>query len=173
MFVAIDPGNTGALAFLGTREFKLCALYDMPTYPEPSSGRMRYCIDGAMLAHYFSEHRPTCALVERVASRPGQGVAGVYAFGRGVGVIEGVLQALDIPIHYVAPQTWKRHHNLLKQPKTASLSLARALYPDAELHLKKHDGRADAILMGVWKIEKWKGLWNIEDQHSQNTSRTR
>ena len=133
MFVAIDPGNTGALAFLGTREFKLCALYDMPTYPEPSSGRMRYCIDGAMLAHYFSEHRPTCALVERVASRPGQGVAGVYAFGRGVGVIEGVLQALDIPIHYVAPQTWKRHHNLLKQPKTEKTTSCQKLGIKAKL----------------------------------------
>lgn len=156
MIVAIDPGNRGAIALLGTARSDLLGLYDMPLRESASKGHMRYEIAGDVLAQLFGAKNASCAVLERVASMPGQGIAGMFAFGRGVGVIEGILQTLDIPINYVSPQVWKRHHNLIKQPKSKSLELAREFYPDAELHLKKHEGRAEAILIGIWKIEKWR-----------------
>lgn len=131
----------------------------MPLYDSGSKGHTRNFIDGSVLAQLVRVHSPTCAVLERVASRPGQGVAGVFAFGRGMGVIEGVMQALEIPINYVSPQVWKKYHGLIKQPKSKSLEMARQLYPEAELHLKKHEGRAEAILIGLWKIQKWRE-WN-------------
>lgn len=156
MIVSIDPGNRGALAFLGTADCDLLGLYDMPLRESGSTGHMRYFIDGLVLAQLLGTESVSCAILERVASMPGQGIAGMFAFGRGVGVIEGVLQACDIPINYVSPQVWKRYHGLIKQPKSESLELAREFYPDAELHLKKHEGRAEAILIGLWKIEQWR-----------------
>jgi len=156
MILSIDPGNSGGLAFLGTRAAQLLSLHSMPLYETESTGHTRWFIDGAVLAQLIREKRPVCAVVERVSSRPGQGVAGVFTFGRGVGVIEGVCQALDVPLLYVTPQQWKRHHDLIKQDKKASLALARKLYPDAELHLAKHEGRAEAILIGLWKIQQWR-----------------
>lgn len=158
MIVAIDPGNRGALAFLGTLNLELLGLYDMPLRESGSKGHMRYEVAGDVLASLLQRERPSCAVLERVASMPGQGIAGMFAFGRGVGVIEGVLQACDIPITYVSPQVWKRHHGLIKQPKQKSRELAQEFYPDAELHLKKHEGRAEAILIGLWKIDKWREL---------------
>ena len=156
MILSIDPGNRGALAFLGTRDCDLLGLYDMPLCESDSKGHMRYVIAGDVLAQLLGTKNVSCAVLERVASMPGQGIAGMFAFGRGVGVIEGVLQARDIPISYVSPQVWKRHWNLIKQPKFESLKLARELYPDAELHLVKHEGRAEAILIGRWKIDMWR-----------------
>lgn len=158
MILSIDPGNSGALAFMTTR-LTLIDLYSMPLIDSGSKGHTRNAIDGITLAQLVSAYRPACVILERVASRPGQGVAGMFAFGRGVGVIEGVMQALDIPINYVSPVVWKRHHNLLKQPKSKSLDKARKLYPDAELHLKKHEGRAEAILIGIWKVDKWREFY--------------
>lgn len=157
MILSIDPGNSGGLAFMGTRGARLLSLHSMPLRETESSGRSRWMMDGALIAQLIRANSPVCAVVERVSSRPGQGVAGMFAFGRGFGVIEGVLEALDVPIAYVAPVVWKRHHGLLKQDKKASLELARKLYPDAELHLVKHEGRAEAILIGLYKIAYWKG----------------
>ncbi len=157
MIVSIDPGNSGGLAFLGTRDARLLSLHSMPLRETLSTGRTRWMMDGAVLAQLIRANRPVCAVVERVSSRPGQGVAGMFAFGRGFGVIEGVLETLDVPITYVAPQSWKRHFDLLKQKKKASLEMARELYPDAELHLAKYEGRAEAILIGLYKIEQWRG----------------
>lgn len=156
MILSIDPGNAGALALLGTKHEDLFELVSMPLRETLSSGHTRHFVDGALIAQLIREYRPVCAVIERVSSRPGQGVAGMFAFGRGVGIIEGVLAACGVPATYVAPQTWKRHHGLLKQPKSASLELAREYYPDAELHLVKHEGRAEAILIGLWKIHVWR-----------------
>lgn len=158
MILSIDPGNTGGLAFLGTRDSVLLDLYSMPLRDSLSAGHSRYFIDGAVIAQLIQAKKPVSAVLERVSSRPGQGVAGVFAFGRGIGVIEGVLQALEIPASYVTPQVWKRHHGLIKQGKDKSLALARELYPRADLHLVKHEGRAEAILIGLWKIDQWRAL---------------
>jgi len=158
MIVSIDPGNSGGLAFLGTRSAQLLSLHSMPLRETLSAGRSRWMLDSAVLAQLIRANQPVCAVVERVSSRPGQGVAGMFAFGRGFGAIEGVLETLDVPVCYVAPVVWKRHHGLLKQDKKASLKLARELYPDAELHLVKHEGRAEAILIGLYKIDKWREL---------------
>lgn len=156
MIVSIDPGNSGALAFLGTKDARLFELVSMPLAETGSSGRTRWRVDGEVLAQHFRANRPVCAVLERVAARPHQGVTGVFAFGKGVGVIEGVLQTLDIPICYVAPQTWKKHHGLIKKDKKASLAMARELYPEAEMPLVKHEGRAEAILIGLYKIAIWR-----------------
>lgn len=156
MILSIDPGNSGGLALLGTYLEDLIALYSMPLTETLSAGHTKHFIDGERVSQLVRAHQPVCAVLERVSSRPGQGVAGVFAFGRGVGVIEGVLQALRVPISYVAPQVWKRHHGLIKQPKRASLELVRELYPDAELPLVKHEGRAEAVLIGLWKIHQWR-----------------
>jgi hypothetical protein len=51
---------------------------------------------------------------------------------------------MHIPIEFVSPVVWKRSYGLSKD-KHASLHRARLLFPTAELHLAKHDGRAEAL----------------------------
>ena len=51
-------------------------------------------------------------------------------------------------LHYVTPREWKRHFNL-GPDKEQARALAIRLYPKLRgLHLKKHQGRAEALLLG-------------------------
>ena len=41
---------------------------------------------------------PDSAIIEKVGAMPGQGVSSMFQFGRSVGMVEGVLAALQIPV---------------------------------------------------------------------------
>ena len=141
---AFDPGLSGALAILG--DFDDIHLYDLPQ----ANGEL----DPAALARILRDAAPCRAIVEHVHSMPKQGVASTFKFGRSYGTILGVLGALSIPTIRVRPQVWKHHFRLLRQHKDASRALALRLYPDLEgLHLVKHHGRADALLMARFLLE--------------------
>jgi hypothetical protein len=64
----------------------------------------------------------------------------------GFGSVLSVLQVLRLPVELITPAVWKRALGLSSQ-KLASLHKARLLFPGAELHLAKHDGRAEALLL--------------------------
>ena len=55
---------------------------------------------------------PDVAFLERVASRPGQGVSSVFKFGSAYGCVLGVLAALEIRTILVAPAVWKKPFGL-------------------------------------------------------------
>jgi crossover junction endodeoxyribonuclease RuvC len=95
--------------------------------------------------------RPRCAVVERVASMPKQGVASTFKFGMATGIIHGVLAACDVPVHLVTPSVWKRGMGLIGADKEASRALALRLFPQVTgLDRKMDHGRAEALLMGHW-----------------------
>jgi crossover junction endodeoxyribonuclease RuvC len=69
-----------------------------------------------------------------------------------------LLFGLCIPVQMVAPTKWKKAMMYgMGKEKDASRLAALRLYPKAELHLCKHHGRADAILMARWLWEKHDG----------------
>jgi hypothetical protein len=47
----------------------------------------------------------------------------------------------------VYPHVWKKKAKLSGKTKRASLQTARKLFPKAELHLMKHEGRAEALMI--------------------------
>jgi crossover junction endodeoxyribonuclease RuvC len=85
---------------------------------------------------------------------PKQGVASTFRFGVAVGIIRGVLMANGVSVHYVAPTVWKKHWGLNGKDKEAARALAILRHPKLPgLHLKRHHGRADALLMLEWYRE--------------------
>ena len=69
---------------------------------------------------------------------------------RAAGAIEAVGALVGDTLTLVRPQVWKKHHGLIGTEKKASLELARRIWPDAQLRLAKHHGRADALLIALW-----------------------
>jgi crossover junction endodeoxyribonuclease RuvC len=151
LVIGIDPGITGAIAVLsadGTVEH----LADLPVMRDRSLA----WIDGGQLQGLLLDAirgRTARAVVERVSSMPKQGVASSFAFGVGFGSILSVLQAMHIGIELVTPAVWKRSLGL-SSDKRASLDKARLLFPATELHLAKHDGRAEALLLAHWALRQ-------------------
>jgi crossover junction endodeoxyribonuclease RuvC len=153
--IGIDPGLTGGLAVLspdGAAEF----VADLPVIRD----RTLAWIDGNALRSMLiaaKQGRPWRVIVERVSAMPKQGVSSSFQFGVGFGSVLGVLQALQLPIEFVTAAVWKRALGL-SSDKRASLHKARLLYPTAELHLAKHDGRAEALLLCHWALTRDKSV---------------
>lgn len=146
--IGIDPGVNGGIAVLLDGE--LLAVDLLPSRARLHGSGMQ--IDGAALMSWILEHRagrPYVAILEAVASRPGQGVRSVFNFGHCLGTIEGVLSAVGMPYQLITPTTWKKRAGLTGKDKTASRSLAMQLYPDHAERFKrvKDDGLAEAVLI--------------------------
>ena len=142
-----DPGLTGALAIF--EDGKPVHLIDMPIMAKLTGKGNQ--VNGSKLTSILLYHGVKSVRIEKVASMPGQGVVSVFNFGHSVGIVHGVLMALQIPFEVIPPGTWKRKHGLLKKDKDFSRTLCITKFPHLadQLELKKHHGRADAILIGI------------------------
>ncbi|NCB17668.1 MAG: hypothetical protein EOM65_16035 [Synergistales bacterium] len=142
--MGIDPGQKGGLAVIGGRG-QLLALIDMPVR---RAGKKKE-IDGAALAAFLRRYDPAQVIVEAVHSMPKQGVASTFTFGRGVGIVLGVLQAMGLPFAEVSPQAWQKLTvGTPGEGKARTLRWASELFPGAELTTRRGrgiDGRADAL----------------------------
>jgi len=144
--MGIDPGVTGAIAFYFPDAPGRIAVDDVPV----AGGE----ISAPHLASMVRRYSPTLAVIEKVNAMPGQGVVSMFNFGRSYGDVRGVIGALNIPLHFVSPQKWKKHFGLTSD-KDQSRMLAIRMFPTVSEHfkLKKHDGRAEAALIALYGAE--------------------
>lgn len=152
-FIGIDAGITGAVAILRDGQFR--AVHDMPLC---TKGTGRREVNAPALARMLSNHQPHSIIagIEKVSAMPGQGVSSTFSFGDSFGVARGVCGALLIPVQYVVPATWKRAFGLIGAEKDASRGVAAALFPEADLRLKKHHNRADALLVAYFMFKNYR-----------------
>lgn len=146
--IGVDCGQTGAIAaYDGTI---ITGLIDMPTMTRlHGSGRQ---VDPYTLATEILDlcaGRNATAVIEAVAARPGQGVSGMFRLGESVGVVLGVLGALQMPVRWVTPGRWKKAAGIVGKDKDAARSLAIQLHPEVAdmLTRKKDHNRGEAILI--------------------------
>lgn len=140
-FIGIDPGKTGAAALIHRDG---CIVADWPGCPAGVAD---------LLTTWRIEYAVELVALERVHAMPKQGVASTFTFGQNFGQWEGVLAALHIPYTMPTPQQWQKGLVMPSDgadPKARSLTVARRLFPGADLSLKKHHGRADALLLAWW-----------------------
>lgn len=147
MIIGIDPGAKGALAWL-SGDGHLIAVQDLPWIKG-------HGLNAASFAAWIRLRETDIrhAFVERVASRPGQGVVSVFSFGMSYGQILGVLSALKIPVTLIAPTKWKPAIGLpTGSDKAASRARASQLWPGAadSFARVRDDGRAEAALIGLY-----------------------
>jgi crossover junction endodeoxyribonuclease RuvC len=148
MIISFDPGQTGAIAAL--HDGLIVALHDMPIMARAHGKGQQ--VDPYALATMILEISAIASgdvesVIEQVGAMPGQGSVSMFNFGEGVGVVKGVLGALQIPVRFVRPQYWKGKAGLKNAEKDAARTLAIQLHPEvADMLTRKKDvGRADAI----------------------------
>ena len=149
LFIGIDPGLTGAIAIVN--EDGKVGLYDMPT--RPRGGKVSREVSAKKLSEILRKYikDDTLIVLERVASRPQQGVAGMFSLGDSYGVVRGVVGGLGGFCVGTVPAVWRKGVELKAGTgKEGSLALARNLFGREGLERKKDDGRADALLIAEY-----------------------
>ena len=151
--LGVDPGLSGALAFIRTRDGRTSiqlVVEDMPLAETKIGKSVKREIMEPALAQMIARYAPKVAYVERVNAMPGEGVTSAFRFGASYGLVRGVLAGLGVRTHLIGPVTWRKAAGLVAgQPKDASrLTAARVFPTQADLFMRKKDhGRADAALI--------------------------
>lgn len=148
MFVGIDPGFKGAIAFLSPN--KELVIHDMPVWAAAKGKTVLNLIELAKILTP-SHQGPRYAVLEKVFSRPNEGVSSAFRFGQGYGSIQMALAGHGYRVFDPTPTVWKKAMGL-SQDKGVSRSVATQHFPQyAELFSRvKDDGRAEAALMAVY-----------------------
>lgn len=158
VILGVDPGLNGAFALVvGDRVH----VWDMPAVQVKRGGKNKKEISPVLLAATLRTIDLVAesagagdqlrAYVEKVGAMPGQGVSSMFSFGRSLGLVEGALAALTIPVELVPPQTWRRAM-AVREGKDGSRLRATELWPSqAGLFARaKDDGRAEAALIAAF-----------------------
>lgn len=154
LILGVDPGITGAIAFLDIEKKRAHTVIDMPTVQVRDKKRLDLHalaieIDGLAAITRF-------AVIEEVGARPGDGVTGMFNFGYSSGAVAGIVAASMIPIFMVKPAIWKMLMGL-GYVKDESRDLATKFYPLDSGHWarKKDHGRAEALLLAHYGASRF------------------
>ena len=135
VFIGVDPGKSGAITAL-----------------VPGSDPVIIRLDGTDW-DIVDELRDVTtgeacfAMLEKVHSMPGQGVASSFKFGQSFGKLEMLLTCLEIPFDYVTPAKWQGDMNCrTKGDKNITKAAAQRLFPSVKITHRN----ADALLLAEY-----------------------
>lgn len=154
VILAVDPGLTGALAWLDRRPdggIDLLAVVDMPTAKARQGKSEKSHVQPHVLAAVMGNPalRPVAVVVEDVHAMPGQGVTSMFRFGYAAGIVAGTAAGLGYPLHTVRPNEWQPLAGVRKGDDAGRLRAAQLFPQHATLFARKMDhNRADAALIG-------------------------
>ena len=144
IWIGIDPGKAGAMAVIQDN--------DVAVIPFKQDDYIRYLKD-------IKQNHPCVCCIEDVHSLPREGVPSAHNFGRSVGWLLGVLDAIGIPYQPITPQKWKKEFGLTSD-KAQSIEVCKRLFPDVNLKRterskKDDDNCAEACLLALYAKRKF------------------
>ncbi len=144
-YVGIDTGLGGGIAIIKKDEVIVAK---MPVFEKD------YDINS--IVSLLLDNMPIAKVgIEKVHANPKMARSACFNFGKGLGVLEGLVAALRIPYELIPPKTWqKKMHNGVTgdNTKIKSIKAVNRLYPTLSLKAtdrstKDHDGIADAVMI--------------------------
>jgi len=175
--LATDPGLSGAVVLIG--HDSLSVKRDFRSWEDIAEAITEMALQADV------------GVVELVHSMPGQGVASMFSFGASAGVALGSYRSAGFSIHdirrkpliEVTPQRWQAYYwDLLGAPRGKgaranfdSPIVARVFRPDAAQYLKreKDHNTADAILIGLWKLENPDATTSVREKDAKRLKKQR
>lgn len=161
-FAGIDVGNTGGIAVLDEYS-ELVAYTRMPII---KVGK-KHEVDVFKVTDFlgkipYGNCDELAITIEDVHAMPHQGVTSMFNFGKGYGLLLGLLQSMDFAVRRVSPRRWQKELLLPKTDKDDNTK-ARAnrtvlmAYPDLDKYLKvkRNQGVADAILIATFGLQEY------------------
>lgn len=151
--IGIDPGVTGAIAFLDTQRWSL-GVIDMPTISIVVSGKDRDEPAPAAISMLVRQIKPILLVSEKLQNMGAASPASEHSkilMGRWRGQLEGIVAALEIPHEHPYPSEWKKAMGLTAS-KELSRTRANALFPACTdfWRFKKDHDRAEAAMLALY-----------------------
>lgn len=150
--IGIDPGVTGAVAFLDTQDWTL-GVIDMPTIDIVIAGKDRREPAPSALAGLFREIKPILVVSEKLQN---MGAAhsspdALFKMGRWRGHIEGLVAMGELPFESPYPSVWKKTMGLTADKERSRLR-ANALFPKCTnfWRFKKDHDRCEAAMLALY-----------------------
>ena len=155
-FMGVDPGETGAAAFI-SESGTFIYFCDYPGSASELANQLTMHVGGPDTRNMF-----VFAVIEQVHSMPKQGISSTGKFMKNAGIWEGVIAALKIPYELITPQRWRKmlDSSVPKHPTKEDLRLyvIQRWPTTAEvLRRKKDHNRAEAILLAQYARLKFLG----------------
>jgi crossover junction endodeoxyribonuclease RuvC len=126
---------------------------DLPVHrtQHGQKGVVRAELDLHGLKVLIADRPVTHCIIERVSAMPKQGVTSTFRFGHAAGCLYGLVVGLGLPVSFVTPQAWQKHHGIGAAPK-AAVQRAVQLFPGlaGSLTRKRDHNRADAALIATY-----------------------
>ncbi len=187
LVAGIDPGSFGGISLLDETGVTIKAL-PTPCSQIVKSGKMRSQIDIAQAYAVLMEFKAIAEskgkrlhiCMEKVEAMFTDGAKSAFAFGRNIGMWEGIVVASQCPYSFVSPPTWKREmigktvssakmpqgkktkkktrehgrerYKISTMRKMLAVETAKQLFPLALINVKKKnlDGIAESLLIAEW-----------------------
>lgn len=154
LVIGVDLGLTGAISLM-SEDSRMIFVCDMPVYEIVVNKKKRKKLDlirlreiMLLLVKMGASH---CVIedVHPMGAGSGTGVAAAFSLGYARASFETACAMIGIGCSAVTPSVWKRHYDLLKTEKSASIEKARMIFDNAgdNLKLAKHHGRAESMLI--------------------------
>lgn len=160
LVVAIDPGSSGAIALVGegSNNETFYTVLDIPTVKIKRGRGNQTVYDQSMILKVFRLiegmiAREMYAVVEQPPPK-GASPYGQFRLGVNYALWPLFLKRCGFKVREVSPQGWKIRMGLTRKSKDHSLAKGRKNFPKAELHLKRHHDRAEALLLAKW-FKEW------------------
>ena len=133
-YLGIDPGKSGAIAFLPDDHGTPWTIATDSTHRDLAEAVLEHC-DPESYAF---------ALLEYVSSSPQMGVKSAFTFGQSFGALEMLLAATGVPFERITPRKWQTAMACLSGgDKNVTKRRAQELFPS----LKVTHRNADALLL--------------------------
>jgi len=134
LYLGIDPGKSGAIAVID-HEGRGAMSIKLSETPRD--------VWEWLVVHGDADY----GAIERVGSRPGQGVSSTFKFGESFGFCQGVLVASGVRHEFVSPSKWQGALGCRsKGDKNVTKARAQQLFPD----VKVTHANADALLLAEY-----------------------
>ena len=145
LYIGIDPGVNGGIAWMKQKGEELTT--EAVKMPESLKDLK------TLLWNLAANNSVKSCALEKVASRPGQGVKSTFTFGRVYGQVEAAVVCCGIPLERVSASKWQKSFSLITPShvsrtvkKNKHKAAAQELWPD----LKITHATADALLICEW-----------------------
>lgn len=153
IYIGIDGGFSGGLSAI--QDQKILELIVMPTIQSTKS-KKEY--DIYEIVEFFKRYPTAIVILEKAHAMPKLGTVQAFNFGRGFGMMLGLLYALKMKNFVVHAKTWQKEMFKdinYKDTKQASAIVAQRLFPDTNFKAtqrckKIHDGMTDSLLLSTY-----------------------